>query len=336
MLFLDLTGLPVWMQCGILTLGVFVGFMTSSVVEESLFRGRDKDVHLGWYMTFVELVCFASFAMAERNAKGEQVWQHKGKLTSHAYIALYMTLARGLTNMSLEYLNYPTQVIFKSLKLLTVMVASVFVLKKTYRMLEYMAAFFLVLSAILFNLGDVDVAPAYDTFGVTIVVISLVFDALHSTSQDSVTRKEGAGVLETMLYTNLFSAGGALVICFLNGDFLPAFRHCAAHPELYPKFVARSLFVYIGVVFFVTLIKNFGAVFATNVTTVRKILTVLMSFVIYPKPWSVKYVYGLLLFVIGLTCELTAKRQMLFGDESKSKEAADAPKVEMEDLEKQG
>lgn len=102
-------------------------------------------------------------------------------------VGLCMTLSRGLTNVSLQYLSYPTQVIFKSMKLITVMIGSIFYLKQSFDCLEYLSASALVTSAIFFSLGDVDVAPSMDNNvpGLVIVCISLIADAMHSTTQVS-------------------------------------------------------------------------------------------------------------------------------------------------------
>ena len=54
----------------------------------------------------------------------------------------------------------------------------------------------------------------------------------------------------------------------------------------------------------VGLIKRYGAVAATSVTTVRKILTIIMSFVLYDRPMSYKYVLAVLVFAGGIGTKL--------------------------------
>ena len=57
-----------------------------------------------------ELIGFSLLAALEIKMSGGQVRAHKAPLRSHIVVAVSMSLARGLTNMSLQYLNYPTQV----------------------------------------------------------------------------------------------------------------------------------------------------------------------------------------------------------------------------------
>lgn len=59
----------------------------------------------------------------------------------------------GLSNASLGYLNYPTQVIFKSCKLIPVLIGGIIIQGKRYGMLDFLAAFLMCLGLTLFTLG---------------------------------------------------------------------------------------------------------------------------------------------------------------------------------------
>lgn len=59
-----------------------------------------------------------------------------------------------LTNWSLSYLTYPTRVMFKSSKVIPVMLASVVIAKRRYSIGEYAAAFLLVVGITMFTLAD--------------------------------------------------------------------------------------------------------------------------------------------------------------------------------------
>jgi len=189
-----------------------------------------------------------------------------------------MTASRGLTNMSLQFLNYPTQVVFKSLKLLTVMIGSVLWVGRKYTAYEYIATMLTVASAVLFGLGDVDSAPQFSWLGIVIVLLSLVADSMHSNSQETLLQDHKATLRETMVYSNMFSAVGSFVVCLVTGELWKALAFCQQYPQVYFIFATQSILTYLGVLCFVSSIKRFGVVLATTVTTVRKIVTVLLSF----------------------------------------------------------
>ena len=199
------------------------------------------------------------------------------------------------------------------MKLLTVMAGSLCILRQSFHPVEYLCAACLVTSACLFSYGDHLVTAGGVAhglvgaelgeslqLGVGIVLLSLVADAFHATTQDTLMRAQHASTLETMLFTNAFSSLLALLVTVLTGELVPAFHYCLAHPSAYPLFVLRAVIIYLGVLCFLLMIKSFGVVRATAVTTVRKILSVLLSFVLFPKGWSGMYVWGFLAFSAGL------------------------------------
>jgi len=221
-----------------------------------------------------------------------------------------MTCSRGLTNKSLEYLNYPTQVIFKSMKLITVMVGSIFILRQRFTVLEYVSAVALVLAAILFSVGAVlETTEQGSTVGFVIVLLSLVADAMHSNTQEQLLKKYNASVTEAMLYTNLFAAVMSWVVVILTGEMGPAMAYCADFPLAYVLFVMRAAVIYLGVLCFVLMINTFGVVHATAITTVRKILTILVSFIIFPKPVSSRHVAGFFIFSGGVCLSIWDKKR---------------------------
>lgn len=313
-LCVDISDWPKTAQLAILSAGVFIFFLLNGVFEEFTFKKLPEKFTFGWTLTFFELVSFSGFALLQRlgqpSGDGRGATGHNAALSRHLAVAVAMTASRGLTNVSLEYLAYPTQVIFKSTKLLAVMAASILFLAKRYAGLEWLAAFLLVVSAAFFSLGDVSVEPNWSHTGVVIVVLSLVADAAHGLSQDLVLNKHRASVLETMLYTNFYGAGLTALVIFGKGELFPAYAYLQRHPEALALFIARSFTIYLGVLCFAQLIKTFSVVLATAVTTVRKILTILLSFVLFPKPFTLMYVYGLVVFTLGVVVQTYHKRNM--------------------------
>lgn len=305
----------------LLSIGTVFFFLANSYVEEYLFSLL-PGFKYGWFMTLVELICFACIAMLERkllpndkdvNTNG--IFSHNASLRQHFYVGAFMTLSRGLTNQSLQYLSYPTQVIFKSAKLLTVMIGAVFLMNKSYSKLEYGSAALLVASAALFSLGDAQLIEtvasnvtdssssetattvSFSTIGIIIVVLSLVFDSLHSNTQDKLVRTYHASTSEAMLYTNLFAAQLSFVVTLVSGELFVAYAYCVSHPISWLLLGIRALVIYFGVLCFLTLVKSSGAVLATAVTTVRKIATIACSYILFPKPMNMLHGYGVLAFL---------------------------------------
>ncbi|XXQ31859.1 Sugar phosphate transporter domain-containing protein [Plasmodiophora brassicae] len=308
-LMFDLSGLPPMVQLLLLTSGVFLFFILCGSLEENMFNNVNGFT-FGWYMTVFELLGFALTAALERRAAGEQVFEHRAPLVNHVIVAVSMTFARGLTNMSLQYLNYPSQVIFKSLKLIVVLIGSIVIYKKRYPSQELVSCGMLVVSAILFTLGDADVSPRFSWTGIGVVLLSLFFDALHSNSQEHVLQAHNASTLELMIFGNLFAAAMSFLVTAVSGELLEAYRFCGQQPVIYLYFTVRMLFVYGGVLCFVAIIKRFGVVAATTITTVRKVLSIILSFLVFPKPFSMAYVIAGVVFCAGTYLNLNVQRRV--------------------------
>jgi len=145
-----------------------------------------------------------------------------------------------------------------------------------------------------------DVSPRYTTAGLVIVIVSLLFDSLHANFQDSLMHSYKATELEVLLYPNAMSAVLILLTVFAMGEFKPAYVYCSTYPIAYVLFILRGVALYLGARTFITVINGFGAYTATTMTTVRKVVTVLLSFLLIAKPFTQKYAWGLGLFVFGL------------------------------------
>jgi len=211
---------------------------------------------------------------------------------------------RAFTNISLLLLNYPTQVVFKSMKFLSVMIGSRFVLHKHYSTFEYIAAPFMVISAALFTLGDSVATFRFDCLGIAVVCISLIFDSIHANSQEYTLKLHNDTTLELLVYSNLLSSILAGVIGTLSGELIPLIKYLRNYNIYYifGWFILRAACLYIGVASFVVFTKKFGAVAAVTVTTVRKIFTVLLSYLLWPsmKAFTAQHSAGTVLFILSL------------------------------------
>ncbi|KAK8332231.1 hypothetical protein V6Z11_A10G127600 [Gossypium hirsutum] len=104
------------------------------------------------------------------------------------YVKLSAVLmgSHGLTKGSLAFLNYPAQLMFKSTKVLPVMVMGAFIpgLRRKYPAHKYVSAILLVLGLILFTLADAQISPSFSVIGVIMVIGALVMDSFLGNLQE--------------------------------------------------------------------------------------------------------------------------------------------------------
>jgi len=214
-------------------------------------------------------------------------------LSTYVLLALLTVGTMGFSNASLGHLNYPTQVIFKCCKLIPVLIGSVLIQGKRYAPLDYYATIMMSGGLIWFTLVDSKLSPAFDAIGLIMISSALFCDAVIGNVQEKAMKTHHASNAEIVLYSYSIGIFYILVYLLASGDFVPAFNVCLKHKmETYGYGFIFSLTGYIGVQIVLQLVRTGGALAAVTVTTCRKALTIVISFLVFRKPFSFQYVYA--------------------------------------------
>lgn len=223
-------------------------------------------------------------------------------------IAFLTVGTMGLSNTSLGYLNYPTQVIFKCCKLIPVMLGGVFIQGKRYNLADVSAAVCMNLGLIWFTLADSTIAPNFNLTGVMLISLALCADAVIGNVQEKAMKLHNASNSEMVLYS--YSIGFVYILLGLSctSGLGPAVAFCSKNPVgTYGYAFLFSLTGYFGISFVLALIKIFGALLAVTVTTGRKAMTVVLSFLFFAKPFTFQYIWSGLLVVLGIFLNVYSK-----------------------------
>ena len=236
-------------------------------------------------------------------------WHTKAPKTTLVLGGILIALYTSLGKFAYKYVNYATGTVLKSAKLIPVMFVSVVWLKRRYELIDYVACFLLVAAACEFGLGEqenadktVDPSDNY-ALGLTWSRITIGIGAFQSNVTDRILRDYGATVGENMLWTN---AVGAIFIFFFVVLLEPhAFMFFWDTPLYFMLLTFRSVSFFFGAWLYTIIVKHFGAVPAVAITTTRKLLTVVGSFVFFAsdKPFTTTYAIALGLFVLAVGCE---------------------------------
>ena len=63
------------------------------------------------------------------------------------------------------YLNYPTQVVFKSCKLIPVLIGGILLQRKKFSPMDFVAAISMCVGLAIFTLADSKLSPSFDSIG---------------------------------------------------------------------------------------------------------------------------------------------------------------------------
>mmetsp|Transcript_46756 Transcript_46756/g.102095 ORF Transcript_46756/g.102095 Transcript_46756/m.102095 type:complete len:832 (+) Transcript_46756:48-2543(+) len=257
--------------------------------------------YTGW-MALLTSATYVVCAYLERLGTGERM--RLGSMVEYGKLSVMTMGGMYFTNWSLRYLSYPLRVVFKSSKLVPVMLLSVIYLKKRYTAAQYVSAGLLTLGVVIFTLGDAKGRASFDPRGLGIIVTGSFMEAMAANFEEKrLFNQLGCPATEVLLYSSLIGCAWALIADAVTGDLLPAVRHSRDHPETVLITFVASLAGYVSMNGVLVLIKHYGATLAEILKSCRKILTISISFVLYGKPLTWCHIAGCLLFASSMAVE---------------------------------
>lgn len=298
---ISLTDRPIWKQFLICSSGFFFGYLVNGICEEYVYNRLQFSY--GWYFTFVQGWVYLLLIYLQGFTPKQMVNPWK------TYVKLSAVLmgSHGLTKGSLAFLNYPAQIMFKSTKVLPVMIMGAFIpgLRRKYPPHEYVSAILLVAGLILFTLADAQTSPNFSVIGVIMISVALILDSFLGNLQEAIFTMHPETTQMEMLFCSTV-VGLPLLIppMLLTGELFRAWSSCSQHLYVYGVLIFEAMATFVGQVSVLSLIALFGAATTAMVTTARKAVTLLLSYLIFTKPLTEQHGTGLLLMSMGITLKL--------------------------------
>jgi len=122
---------------------------------------------VGVFLGYLEVLGVAVCSYFERQYQGETI--RRAPWSSYFMLCLFLIISSATSNIALNYINYPTKVVFRSCKLIPTMIIAVSYNKKTVHWFEFMFGIFISLGMVLFAVADFTVSPKFDFLGKNIM-----------------------------------------------------------------------------------------------------------------------------------------------------------------------
>ncbi len=148
----------------------------------------------------------------------------------------------------------------------------------------------------------------FNSMGLVLVSGSVVADSILPNAQEQLF-KAGSSRLEVTVFSNLFSLIGMTVVTVGNGALLQFADMIRRDSTLAMYFAIYTILSYASISCYMILVKRFGGVTAVVLTTARKVMSLVLSFILFPKGFSWLYVYGSLL-VLGAVMMASVCKKM--------------------------
>uniref|UniRef100_T1J0A4 Adenosine 3'-phospho 5'-phosphosulfate transporter 2 n=1 Tax=Strigamia maritima TaxID=126957 RepID=T1J0A4_STRMM len=193
------------------------------------------------------------------------------------------------------------------------MVGSVLIQGKNYGIFDFFAAVLMSVGIVFFTLADSEVSPNFDVRGVGMICIALAADAIIGNVQEKAMKSHQASNVEVVFYSYSIGLLYLFVGSFLFGNLIPAIKFCAEYPkETYGYAFIFSVTGYFGIQLVLNLIRLSGAFVAVTVTTLRKMVSIVISFLLFNKPFTLQYAWAGSLVVLGIYLNVYSKKLSTF------------------------
>jgi drug/metabolite transporter (DMT)-like permease len=236
--------------------------------------------------------------------------------TYHIVMSVLKVAAQILSNMSMTEINYPAKTLFKSAMPCATIFIGTFILHKKYPRRDYIVVVLLVIGLYIFISGN-SKQPEASSYGIFLVVMSLFGAAAIPMMQEHCMHKFHSDPKEMVFYSSIGGCLICILISGLSGDLLIGLSFVFygdgnLEDEAVNPFVAIFLFgttAFLGAQCSASLTRHFGALSTGILSTTRKIMTLVLSFVMFPERniVGVQHVIGLIVFFAGICLRILGR-----------------------------
>jgi adenosine 3'-phospho 5'-phosphosulfate transporter B3 len=297
---------PRWFILIVGTAGIFVSFLVQGTSQEGLYTHSDFQETI--FFTFVQF--FGYFLLTSpfffRLVTG-RVHLH-ASVRYYAFTSLCLVCSMGFSNLSVERLSYPTAVLFKSSKLIPVMIGGWLFLRKRYSFLEVLSVGLIVCGLIGISYSDKVSNTRFDIIGVIFSSVSLCFDAVASNLQENALDAFDASQTEVISMMYFIGSCYLFVASVVSGHLTRGVLRCVANPTIIWYLSSFAFLGAVGVEFVYLLMKTFGNLVTVMVTSTRKAFTVCLSFLLFKtKKFTAYHFVSICTIAAGLVLHYVGK-----------------------------
>ena len=268
---------------------------------------------------YLEVLGVAVCSYLERRVMGETV--RRAPWSTYFSLCFCLLVSSATSNIALAYINYPTKVVFRSCKLIPTMLIAVLYNNKKVHAIEFGFGALISVGMVLFAFADFQVYPNFDFIGIILVSVSVVADAFLPNFQERVF-DHGSSRIEVTFFTNILCLIAMTISFTISGDLQAGFGYALANPVALQYMVVYTFLAYIAITFHMALVKEFGGIVTVLVGNTRKAITIVLSFVLFPKPVSSMYIFGGVLVFGSLVGNAFFKEHQNRGKETTGKREA--------------
>lgn len=222
------------------------------------------------------------------------------------------------------YIPYSLKVAFKSCKLVPTMALGACVTGRKHTVLQYTAALVMGMGLAVLTAADVfnskqkvPLAEGADSdwskelgpfIGPILLTISTVFDSIVPNLQEQLLQTAKVKTSEMILVSNMMMCFVIMGYTIYSGELISAWNYCILHKDASGVLLAQGLSAYLGLKCYLAIIRDYGGVIGVLLANARKIFTIILSFLLFAKPFNERHVVGLMLIFVGVYLGYISKK----------------------------
>ena len=234
-------------------------------------------------------------------------------------LSILRAIDLGMTNMAMQYVNYPAKTLMKSTRVVFTMIFGVIVTKKRYGVADYSIVMLMVTGLGMFMHADAKSSAVFQPIGIIMLIISLLCDGAISNLSEALMNQYDVGQDEFIFRLYSIATCFIFIAAVMKGDFVDGMAYLTRPGTLQEmeegmdptwsvsgKILTMVLFSttgFLGSSCSAAITKSFGALTMSITSTARKATTIFLSFALFPNECTVEHVSGIFLFIASLVAK---------------------------------
>lgn len=144
--------------------------------------------------------------------------------------------------------------------------------------------------------------------GPTLLLISTFFDSVVPNLQEQLLQTAKVKTSEMIFVSNTVMCFVLVTYTAYSGELTSALSYCWTHKEASLVLYLQGLCAYWGLQSYLAIIRDHGGVVGVLLANARKIITIILSFLLFSKPFNARHFVGLALVFVGVYLGYLSKR----------------------------
>lgn len=215
--------------------------------------------------------------------KGESVGvKNRIILVNYVLLSVLAMASASFWYYSLNFLTYPTIIISKSCKLLSIAIMNFLVFRKRLDSKKYASILLTTVSVLCFTLfGKSKGSGGFNLSGIVILILNLSLDGFINVFQDSIFKNYNVSSGNIMFYNNLIRLVISSFLIVSTNNLNYSLTFISKKNEILQDLILSSLFNVLGQLVVYSMLEKHGSLVLTTVNVSRKMLSIILSLFLF-------------------------------------------------------